>query len=298
MTKSLVTGGAGFIGSHLVERLISDGHDVVVLDNFVNGKKNDLAHLSKNSKFVLKEVDVVNFDLILPYFKDVEHVYHLAAMADIVPSIENPSIYHRANVDGSISVLEAARANGVKKFIYAASSSCYGIPNEFPTKETSKISPQYPYALTKRLGEELAIHFANIYNLNATSLRLFNVYGPRARTSGNYGAVFGVFLAQKIAKKPFTIVGDGKQTRDFTFVSDVIDAMVKVAEKKNLRGNVNFRLCKTLKNALDSIFKDIKNVTNKKVTILLSPASASYDQFKNFEERGNYFKNLVTKKFK
>jgi UDP-glucose 4-epimerase len=159
-------------------------------------------------------------------------------LADIVPSIENPDDYYSTNVTGTYNVLKASINNKVKRFIYSASSSCYGIPNEFPTKETSEISPQYPYALSKRLGEELAIHFANIYELNATSLRLFNVYGPRARTSGNYGAVFGVFLAQKIARKPFTIVGDGKQTRDFTFVSDVIDAMVKVSKKKNLRGNI------------------------------------------------------------
>jgi UDP-glucose 4-epimerase len=234
--KSIITGGAGFIGSHLCERLVDEGHEVTVLDNFSLGKKNNLKKI-KNKITIMKR-DIRNLNSINKLFKGMQNVFHLAALADIVPSIENPDDYYSTNVTGTYNVLKASINNKVKRFIYSASSSCYGIPNEFPTKETSKISPQYPYALTKRLGEELVIHFANIYNLNATSLRLFNVYGPRARTSGNYGAVFGVFLAQKIARKPFTIVGDGKQTRDFTFVSDVIDAMIKVSKKKNLRENI------------------------------------------------------------
>ena len=234
--KSIITGGAGFIGSHLCERLVDAGHEVIILDNFSLGKKSNLKKVK--DKITIVKRDIRNLNSIDHLFKKVQNVFHLAALADIVPSIENPDDYFSTNVTGTYNVLKASINNKVKRFIYSASSSCYGIPNKFPTKETSEILPQYPYALSKRLGEELVIHFANIYNLNATSLRLFNVYGPRARTSGNYGAVFGVFLAQKIAKKPFTIVGDGKQTRDFTFVSDVIDAMVKVSKKKNLKGNI------------------------------------------------------------
>jgi len=234
--KSIITGGAGFIGSHLCERLVKEGHKVIVLDNFSLGKKSNLKNISNKVKIVKR--DIKNLKSINNLFKDVQNVFHLAALADIVPSIENPDEYYNTNVTGTYNVLKASINNRVKRFIYTASSSCYGIPNKFPTKENSEISPQYPYALTKRLGEELVIHFANIYKLNATSLRLFNVYGPRARTSGNYGAVFGVFLAQKIAKKPFTIVGDGTQTRDFTFVSDVTEAMLKVQKKSNLRGNI------------------------------------------------------------
>ena len=234
--KSIITGGAGFIGSHLCERLVDAGHEVIILDNFSLGKKSNLKKVK--DKITIVKRDIRNLNSIDYLFKKVQNVFHLAALADIVPSIENPDDYFSTNVTGTYNVLKASINNKVKRFIYSASSSCYGIPNKFPTKETSEILPQYPYALSKRLGEELVIHFANIYNLNATSLRLFNVYGPRARTSGNYGAVFGVFLAQKIAGKPFTIVGDGKQTRDFTFVSDVIDAMVKVSKKKNLKGNI------------------------------------------------------------
>jgi UDP-glucose 4-epimerase len=156
-------------------------------------------------------------------------VFHLAARADIVPSIQEPEAYYRANVDGTFNVLEAARARGVGRFVYVASSSCYGVPKAYPTPETAPADPRYPYALTKHLGEQLVLHWASVYRLPAASVRLFNVYGPRARTSGSYGAVFGVFLAQLIAGKPLTVVGDGEQTRDFTFVSDVVDALLTVA---------------------------------------------------------------------
>ena len=146
---------------------------------------------------------------------------HLAALADIVPSIQQPEKYFRANVAGTLNLLEILRKTKVKKFIYAASSSCYGFPKKFPTKEDSEISPQYPYALTKFMGEQLVEHWSRLYNIPCTSLRFFNVYGPKARTSSNYAAVLGVFLAQIIAKKPLTVVGNGEQTRDFTYVSDV-----------------------------------------------------------------------------
>ena len=151
-------------------------------------------------------------------------------MADIVPSIEIPDDYYHSNVNSTFNVLEACRKHSVKKIIYSASSSCYGTPDEYPTKETAKIRTQYPYALTKHLGEQLVMHWCQVYNLSAVSLRFFNVYGPRSRTSGTYGAVFGVFLAQKLSGKPFTVVGDGTQTRDFTYVSDVVDAIIAVTE--------------------------------------------------------------------
>jgi UDP-glucose 4-epimerase len=172
------------------------------------------------------------------YFKGIDWVFHIAALADIVPSIEQPLTYHRSNVDGTISVLEAARKHNVKRFIYAASSSCYGIPNFYPTPETAEIKPQYPYAITKNLGEQYVMYWNQVYKLSTTSMRFFNVYGPRSRTSGTYGAVFGVFLAQKLNNKPFTIVGDGTQTRDFTFVTDVADACMTAAKNDNAIGQI------------------------------------------------------------
>lgn len=221
--KILVTGGAGFIGSHLVAQLLMDNFEVVVLDNLVSGKISNLDLSDKNLTFF--EIDVRSPE-ILRYMKGVNVVFHLAALADIVPSITAPYEYMEVNVMGTTRVLEASRKAGVKKFIYAASSSCYGIPNHFPTKETSPPDPQYPYALSKYLGEQVFFHWLKLYGLSGLSLRFFNVYGPRARTSGNYGAVLGVFLGQKRANLPLTIVGDGTQVRDFTYVSDVVDALI------------------------------------------------------------------------
>ena len=263
--KSIVTGGAGFIGSHLVEDLVKDNHKVIVIDNFKIGRKNNLKSVQKKIKLV--NGDIREFKKISKYFKGVDNVYHLAALADIVPSIENPNEYYSTNVTGTLNVLRASIQNNVKRFIYSASSSCYGIPKKYPTKENSDIIPQYPYALTKRLGEELVLHFAKVYKLNATSLRFFNVYGLRARTSGSYGAVFGVFLAQILAGKPLTIVGTGEQKRDFTYVSDIISAITKVSKKKYLSGNVmNVGSGKTV-----SVNKIAKLLGGKKINIPKRP---------------------------
>lgn len=232
MTKALVTGGAGFIGSHLVERLLADGHQVTVLDNFSNGNATNLRQVEHHPRLAVHRVELGQDPEIGGFFAGVEWVFHLAALADIVPSIQDPMAYHRANVDGTVAVLEASRAASVQRLVYAASASCYGLPDKFPTPETSPIMPQYPYALTKYLGEQYVLHWNQVYKLPSVSLRLFNVYGPRSRTSGTYGAVFGVFLAQKLAGKPLTVVGDGTQTRDFTYVTDVVDAMVRAAESQ------------------------------------------------------------------
>lgn len=236
--RSLVTGGAGFIGSHLVDRLLADGHHVVVLDNFSTGRPQNLAHIGENHRqhLRLERVDIAG-DSIAPYFTGIDWVFHLAALADIVPSVQRPLEYHHSNVTGTAHVLEAARQAGVKRFVYAASSSCYGIPDHYPTPETAPIRPQYPYALTKFLGEQCVLHWAQVYGLPALSMRFFNVYGPRSRTSGTYGAVFGVFLAQKLSGKPFTVVGDGTQTRDFTFVTDIVSALLSAAQS-SLTGEV------------------------------------------------------------
>lgn len=235
--NTLVTGGAGFIGSHLVERLLAEGHRVTVIDSLVGGALENLVHLKDEPRFSFHRHDVADRGAIAPLFEGVDWVFHLAAMADIVPSIVDPTAYHRSNVDGTFAVLESARAGGAKRFVYAASSSCYGIPDDYPTPETAEIRPMYPYALTKYVGEEYVRHWNKTYGLPTVSLRMFNVYGPRARTAGTYGAVFGVFLAQKLAGKPFTVVGDGTQTRDFTFVSDVVEAFV-MAARSDLSGAV------------------------------------------------------------
>ena len=228
--KTLITGGAGFIGSHLADLLIASGHEVVVIDNLSNGRKSNIEHLLKKKNFIFHKLDITNMDDIEPIFVNVDWVFHLAGMADIVPSIESTKEYYDCNVTGTFNIVEASRKAGVKKIVYAASSSSYGIPDNYPTAETADIRPQYPYALTKYMGEELVMHWSQTYNIPSIVLRLFNVYGPRSRTTGAYGAVFGVFLSQKIHNKPYTVVGDGTQTRDFTYVTDVAAAFLRAAE--------------------------------------------------------------------
>jgi UDP-glucose 4-epimerase len=227
--KVVVTGGAGFIGSHLVDHLLAKNYEIIVIDNFCTGSLNNITNISK-------KVSIINHDIRNPLpskiFNNCSIVFHLAALADIVPSIERPLEYMSTNVQGTVNVLEAARESNVERFIYTASSTCYGVTSNFPTTENEKIVPTFPYALSKYLGELVFFHWLNLYGLCGLSLRLFNVYGPRARTTGNYGAVMGVFLAQKIARKPFTVVGDGNQVRDFTYVSDVARAFILAGESK------------------------------------------------------------------
>ncbi|MBI2739927.1 MAG: SDR family oxidoreductase [Rhodospirillales bacterium] len=230
----LVTGGAGFIGSHLTDRLLSLGRSVRVVDNMEVGKPRNLVQHKDNPKLEVMAADVADPAAMAKAMAGVERVFHLAALADIVPSIVNPEGYFRSNVVGTFVTLQAARAANIKRFVYVASSSCYGIPDSYPTPETAEIRPQYPYALTKWLGECEVMHWSQVYGLPALSLRFFNIYGPRARTSGTYGAVFGVFLAQLLAGKPLTIVGDGEQTRDFTYVSDAVDALICAAESNKV----------------------------------------------------------------
>ena len=233
--KAIVTGGAGFIGSHVVDALLARGVEVTVVDNLSTGRRENLVNQT-SARFI--EADIAELGPWVNDFAGANVVFHLAALADIVPSIQHPHAYFHSNVKGTFNVLEACRSAGIARVVYAASSSCYGIPDVYPTPETAPMRPQYPYALTKLLGEELVMHWSAVYGLAATSLRLFNVYGPRSRTSGTYGAVFGVFLAQKLAGEPFTVVGDGTQTRDFTYVTDVARAFLAAADNPDAAGRI------------------------------------------------------------
>ncbi len=230
MPRAVVTGGAGFIGSHMVDLLVDRGYSVVVIDNLVTGRAENLAQHRREPRVAFHEIDMCTVAADSRLFQDVDYVFHFGGIGDIVPSIERPLEYMRANVDGTLAVLEASRHAGVRKFVYAASSSCYGMAAELPTTEGAPIRPEYPYALSKYLGESAALHWAQVYRLPVVSIRMFNVYGPRVRTTGAYGAVFGVFLAQKLHGKPFTVVGDGSQRRDFVFVTDVARAYLMAAE--------------------------------------------------------------------
>ncbi|MGD2179761.1 SDR family oxidoreductase [Lusitaniella coriacea] len=233
----LVTGAAGFIGSHLCDRLLELGHRVTGLDSLIVGNSANLEAAKQKDGFEFIHQDVA--DVTPATLEGIDWMFHLAGLADLVPSIQNPENYYHSNVHGTFALLNACRKAKIQRFIYTASSTCYGIPDQYPTPETTPSAPEHPYALTKYLGEQLVMHWAKVYKLPALSLCLFNVYGPRSRTTGAYGAVFGVFLKQKLADQPFTVVGDGKQTRDFTFVSDVVEAFVKAAESDITNERVN-----------------------------------------------------------
>ena len=230
-SRSVVTGGAGFIGSNLVDHLVEIGHEVIVLDNFASGKKANLSH-HKKKDVKIKRIDISKIKNLEKYFNGVDYVFHLAGLAEIIPSIKNPKKYFNVNVLGTLKVLDAAKKARVKKLIYAASSSCYGSPKKFPTSEKEKIDIKHPYGLTKFLGEQLVIKYATKFKMPNISFRFFNVYGPRLNMSGQYSAVFGNFLRQKRSNKPLTIVGSGNQTRDFIHVEDLIDAFIKVIKSR------------------------------------------------------------------
>lgn len=227
--KALVTGGAGFIGSHTVDLLVKEDFSVRIIDNLVGGQESNLAQHARNSDVTLDTRDIRAIDPNDAIYKDITHVIHFAGIGDIVPSIDRPTDYMSTNVLGTVQALEGARAAKVKKFVYAASSSCYGVATQIPTTENAPISPQYPYALSKYQGEEAVFHWNKVYHLPVISNRIFNAYGPRSRTTGAYGAVFGVFLKQKLEGRPFTLVGDGTQKRDFVYVTDVSKAFYLAA---------------------------------------------------------------------
>jgi len=228
---AVVTGGAGFIGSHMVDHLLDRGYRVRVVDNLSGGRLANLAQHDGNPELAFEEADIRDLAPENSVFRGADYVLHFAGIGDIVPSIERPIEYMDTNVQGTVRVLECARHAGVRKFVYAASSSCYGLAS-VPTREDHPVSPQYPYALSKYQGEQAALHWHRVYRLPVNSIRIFNAYGTRVRTTGAYGAVFGVFFKQKLAGKPFTVVGDGTQKRDFLYASDVASAFLLAAESE------------------------------------------------------------------
>jgi len=230
-TKSVavVTGGAGFIGSHMVDHLLARGVRVRVIDSLVGGREANLAHHAGNPDLAFERADVRRLEPGAAVFAGARTIFHFAGIGDIVPSIERPLDYMETNVQGTVRVLECAREARVAKFVYAASSSCYGLAAT-PTREDHPIDPQHPYALAKYLGEVAVLHWGRVYRMPVNSIRIFNAYGTRVRTTGAYGAVFGVFFKQKLAGKAFTVVGDGTQRRDFVYASDVAEAFHLAAE--------------------------------------------------------------------
>ncbi len=228
---SIVTGGAGFIGSHMVDFLIKKKWKVIVIDDFSGGNIKNLNQHKQNKNLIIIKKNITKIKFSDLKVSKVDYIYHFAGKGDIVPSIERPEEYINTNVNGTLKILQIARKLKIKKFVYAASSSCYGLA-KVPTKENHKIDPKYPYALSKLMGEQLVMHWGAIYKLPVVSIRIFNAYGNRVRTTGAYGAVFGVFLKQKLSQKPFTLVGNGRQRRDFLHVKDVVNAFYLSSKSK------------------------------------------------------------------
>lgn len=231
--KFIVTGVAGFIGSHCTEALLSSGAQVVGLDNFSSGLKENMIRFIDNENFTLINVDIGEWSEVskfFSYFEGAEGIFHFAAKARIQPSLKTPSETHKSNVDGTFNILEMARIAGVDKFVYSASSSSYGLKSKLPCVETSEVDCLNPYALTKFVGEHYAKVWGKSYGIKNVCLKYFNVYGERSQLSGPYAPVIGLFFKQALNSGRLTIVGDGEQRRDFTYVEDVVRANILAME--------------------------------------------------------------------
>ncbi|MEM3509023.1 MAG: SDR family oxidoreductase [Nitrososphaerota archaeon] len=235
--KILVTGGAGFIGSHLVDELINRGYEVIVLDNFYSGKIGNLRKNLKNKNFKLIKGDVRNIKDVKKAIKNVDAIFHLAAIVSVPLSIKNPILVNEVNVIGSLNVLKIAIEENVDKFIYVSSCAVYGEAENLPIKEEDKLNPLSPYASSKISVEYYCKVFYKAYGLKTICLRYFNVYGPRQKT-GEYAGVIPIFIQRIKNDKPPIIYGDGKQTRDFVYVKDVVDASIKALEKEEAIGEI------------------------------------------------------------
>lgn len=235
----LVTGGAGFIGSHIVDELMTTGHDVTVLDDLSQGNIKNIERWRNHPKMEFVRGTIADFDLVKRVCDHKDAVFHLAAMSRIQPSITDPLLTWQQNVIGTAHVLEASRLAGVKRFVYSASSSAYGLANTPPLREDMKTDCLNPYSLSKKLGEEMADLYHRLYGMSTIALRYFNVYGPRHPEEGAYSTVIAIFRRQKRLGQPMTIVGDGTQRRDFTFVSDVVRANMMAMMARDVNGVFN-----------------------------------------------------------
>jgi UDP-glucose 4-epimerase len=260
----LVTGGAGFIGSHTVEYIISRGYKVRIIDNLTGGTLNNLSSLKNNKNLEIIIKDIKKLDLNSKFFKDIHGIIHFAGSGSIVPSIENPNFYIENNLYSTTHLLDACVKNNIKNFVYAASSSCYGLAKT-PTRESHEIQCEHPYALSKYFGEQAALHWAKVYRLNVISLRIFNAYGPRLTTKGAYGTVFAVFMKQILEKKPLTLVGSGNQKRDYVYVTDVAKVFFKAVSLKTKTKIFNIGAGKP--QSLNYMIKLLVGYNYKKITI-------------------------------
>ena len=272
MTKYVVTGGAGFIGSALVRRLLGlpDG-SVEVIDNLSTGRRQNLNEVS--SQVVLHQADIRNFDAIRPVIAGADTVFHIAAIPSVPKSIVDPVPSHESNIDGTFNVLRACVEGGVRKVVYAASSSAYGDTEVLPKVETMSPNPKSPYAAQKLMGEYYCSAFSSCYGLDATALRFFNVYGSRQDPGSPYSGVISVFMTCVLEHKAPTIHGDGAQTRDFTYIEDVVDLVVKSSKVPGVAGKV-FNAGNGNRYSLNQVWKLLQKIEGVEIPALYGPPRA------------------------
>ncbi len=262
MAGKLVTGGAGFIGSHLAERLVDLGHEVRVLDNFTTGRRQNIAHLEGRIEIV--EGDIRDEATAAKAVAGMDTVFHLAALASVPRSVDDPVTSNDVNVRGSLNMLVASRDAGVRRFVYSSSSSVYGDTPELPKREEMPARPMSPYAVAKLAGEYYTRTFFGLYGLETVCLRYFNVFGPRQDPSSQYAAVVPIFTTRLLEGRGPTIYGDGEQSRDFTYVSSVVDANVLASEKSGAEGGV-FNVARGHTITVNELYRRLQGLTGTTV---------------------------------
>lgn len=270
-SKFLVTGAAGFIGSNLVEAILRLGYKVRGLDNFSTGKKENINLFRNNPNFEFIEGDIRNLDTCLIACKGIDYVLNQAAWGSVPRSIEEPLLYEEINIRGTLNMMEAARQNGVKKFVYASSSSVYGDDPNLPKKEGKEGNPLSPYALTKKVNEEYGKLYTKLYGLETYGLRYFNVFGKRQDPNCAYAAVIPKFIRQLLNDERPTIYGDGKQSRDFTYIENVIEANLKACNASREAAGQAYNIAYGEREYLIDIYYDLCKALNKDIEPLFGP---------------------------
>ncbi len=258
----LVTGGGGFIGSHMVRFLLQQKHAVRVLDNFITGNRANLAEVADGVELI--DGDIRNREDCLQALEGITHVVHLAALPSVPRSIKNPMLSTDINVNGTVTLLEAARESGVKRLVFASSSSVYGNSPEFPRTETQKPAPVSPYAVSKLAGEYYLRCFYELHGLETVALRFFNVFGPRQNPNSQYAAVIPRFIQAVLEGRPPTVYGDGEQSRDFTFIADLVDGIYRACQAAAAAGEVMNVACGR-RTSLNQLLDLLRALTNKKI---------------------------------
>ena len=272
MSKYLVTGGAGFIGSNIVERLVGEGKDVRVLDNLITGFEENLTPFMDKIEF--QKGDIRSREDMEKAVKGIDIVIHQAALRNVAKSVEDPEACNDVNINGTLNVLICAKAAGVKRVVYASSSSAYGDCKEFPQKESFAPNPISPYAVSKLAAESYCRMYSATYGLETVSLRYFNVFGPRQNPESKYSAVIPAFIDMLVKDKPCTIDGDGSQSRDFTYVGNVVDANLAAAKVKEAAGKT-FNVACGEDYSVSDVVEELKKIMNKNIESVYGPRRAA-----------------------